>query len=108
MDIYLILVIVLFILGILLCIKSIMIKKAASKIYNEICEDKNISDEEFRRIRKEKVWGPKKRAKYINIFGFILLTLPNGVYAIFNGLYIPAAISFIATIVIVIKTCEDM
>ena len=78
-----------------------MIKKAASKIYNEICEDKNISDEEFRRIRKEKVWGPKKRAKYINIFGFILLTLPNSLYAFNQGFAIPAVISLIAITVFV-------
>ena len=96
MDNFFILVIVLQILGVLICIKSRLIQKAASEIDAKICNDKELSYEEFDKIRKEKVWKPKRKSDYLTIFGIILLNLPIGLYCISRGS------TLIATIIITV------
>ena len=98
MDKFLILVIVLQILGVLICIKSRLIQKAASEIDTKICNDKELSWEEFDRIRKEKVWKPRRKSDYLTILGIILLNLPIGLYYISQGLTVVATISITAMI----------
>ena len=101
MDKAFILVMVIWVIGLLLSLKSLYIYKTARKIDAEICEDKDLPWEEFNRIRKEKVWKPKKNATYLFITGIILLILPNGLYTLNKGFSISATISLIAMVMIV-------
>lgn len=107
MDIYLILIIVLQILGVLICIKSHQIQKAACKIDAKICEDKDMPWEEFDRIRREKVWEPKRKSDYLTILGIILMNLPNGIYGISHGLNVIATMGVIATILFTLLVLKN-
>jgi hypothetical protein len=73
--------ILLAILGIALQISSALILKQARKVDEKICEDKSLSDEEFRRIRDEKVYKPEKLVMYLYYFG-VLLIIPNIIYSL--------------------------
>ena len=78
--------ILLAILGIILVISSGLIAKSSRKMDEKICKNKNLSDEEFERIRNEKVYKPEKWANWLFYIG-ITLQIPNVIQAIRSLLF---------------------
>ena len=73
--------ILLAILGLILVISSGLIRNSARKIDEKICKDTSLSDDEFNKIRNEKVYGPEKLATYLFWIG-VILQIPNTILAI--------------------------
>ena len=73
--------ILLTILGIIIIISSGLITRSARKVDEKICEDKSLSDEEFNKIRNEKVYKPGKLANCLFWIG-VILQIPNVIMAI--------------------------
>ena len=73
--------ILLVILGLILVISSGLIRKSVRKIDEKICKDTSLSDDEFNKIRNEKVYGPEKLATYLFWIG-VILQIPNTILAI--------------------------
>jgi len=73
--------ILLAILGLILVISSGLIRKSARKTDEKICKDTSLSDDEFNKIRNEKVYGPEKLATYLFWIG-VILQIPNIILAI--------------------------
>ncbi len=73
--------ILLVILGLILVISAALITRSAREVDEKICKDTSLSDEEFNKIRNEKVYRPEKLAKYLYWIG-IVLQIPNAILAI--------------------------
>jgi len=105
MDTIVILGIIQLIVGLPICYLGYRISKAARKAEEKIfVEDKDLPDEEFDRLREEKVSKPELRAHYLFIVGVILTILPSSIYNVILGniwLGIPGIICTIICVTVI-------
>ena len=74
MDTFIILETIQLIVGLSICYAGYRISKTARKTEDKIfVENKDLPDEEFDKLREEKVYKPERQANYVFILGIIVL-----------------------------------
>ena len=99
MDTLIILETIQLIVGLSICYAGYRISKTAKKTEDKIfVENKDLPDEEFDKLREEKVNKPERHAHYMFILGIIVLQLPSAIYIVIQGSVVLGMLGIICAI----------